>query len=60
VGRGRVIDELTAAEAETYREGDWVASHGPRCKLCGCLADNHSTAGPCLICGCPDYEGRKP
>lgn len=55
----QLSDELTADEVETYREGDWVASHGPRCKLCGCLETHHSEEGPCLVCTCKDYEGRR-
>jgi hypothetical protein len=53
-----VIDRLTLKERRAYESGDWVAAHGPRCKTCGCLEDNHRTDGSCAVCGCPGYEER--
>jgi hypothetical protein len=51
--RLRYLYELTEEEKLEYLEGGAWPGHGPRCQLCGCLIDNHSTKGPCLVCGCP-------
>ena len=57
------VNDLTPFERRIYRSGQWLwdAEHGPRCRRCGCLEDNHAWTkdegwGRCEVCGCPEYE----
>jgi hypothetical protein len=49
------LDYLTPAEHDRFRNGEWIASHGPRCLLCGCLTENHDVLG-CLVCSCSEVQ----